>query len=152
MRSVLKPFISHCKGYYARTHSQISRIYSIVQLKHKEELELKKAGNKNYRQAAEVNMQKRLAELDREYTLKEIQREEENSKANELVDDVFEFLKDSGLPSSPNDVSESKAFVVSGFLSVAKFTSKGVWFHIWLIYRLFSQFGATFRKLFLFRL
>lgn len=113
MRNALREFIPLCRGYYSRRHSQVGKIYSIVKLKHKEELDLKKSGDRNYKKTAEINLQKRLAELDREYTLKEQQKEEENNKANELVDDVFEFLKDSGVPSSPNDVNESKAFVVS---------------------------------------
>lgn len=115
MRTALRAFIPQCKGYYARNYSQVGKIYSIVRLRNKEEVELKKAGDKNYKKTAEVNMQKRLGELDREYTLKEKQREEENNKANELVDDVFEFLKDSGVPLSPHDINESKAFVVRSF-------------------------------------
>lgn len=112
MRGILRNIIPVCKGFIGRNKSQFGKIYLAVQLKNAEEIQLKKAGNKNYKQIAEVNMQKRLAELNREYKLKEIQREEEANKANELVDDVFEFLKDSGLPSSPNDVKESKAFMV----------------------------------------
>lgn len=116
MRKALKEFVPFCKGYVARHHSQVGKIYSIVRLKRREEADMKRSGNRNYKKDAEINMQKRLAELDREYTLKEIQREEENNKVNELVDDVFEFLKDNGAPSSPKDVNESKAFVVTYWL------------------------------------
>lgn len=116
VRNSLKGFQALCKGYASRHFSQIGKIYSVVQLKYKEELELKRSGNKQYQQVAELHMQKRLAELNREYTLKESEREDENSKANELVDDVFEFLKDSAAPASQSDVRESEAFMVSTIL------------------------------------
>lgn len=116
IRTPLRGFQAVCKGYAVRKFSQMGKIYAVVQLKYKEELELKRSGNKHYQQTAELHMQKRLAELNREYILKEAEHEDENNKANELVDDVFEFLKDSGLPSNQKDVRESEAFMVSCML------------------------------------
>lgn len=100
-----------CKGYIGRHYSQIGKIYSAVQLKSREEAELKRSGNSKYKQIAELNFQKRLAELNREYKLKETQKEEENNRDNEFVDDLFDFLKGSGQELSPNDESERKAFM-----------------------------------------
>lgn len=111
VRKAVVKFQMLCKGYVARKYSQIGKIYLAVQLKYKEEDELKRAGNKKYQQVAELNFQKRLNDLDREYKLKAAEIEEENNRANEFVDDVFEFLKDSGAPASPTDIKESRAFM-----------------------------------------
>lgn len=149
IRTAVRGFQAYCKGYVARRHSQIGKIYSAVQLKYKEELELKKSGNRQYQQVAELHMQKRLAELNREYTLKETEREDETNKANELVDDVFEFLKDSGLPSNQTDVKESEAFMVRLVLTHSIFItlSLTIFRSCWITKVLQNQVVLATRKL-----
>ncbi|XP_044267931.1 myosin-VIIa-like [Tribolium madens] len=100
------------RGYFVRNKSQFGRIYAIVKQRKVDEQNMKNAGNKNYRIEAETKMQKSLAELNREYTLKLKQQEEEESKAKKLVDDVFEFLQDPNLPATPTDIrKENEAFI-----------------------------------------
>lgn len=88
----------------------MGRIYAIVHKKHEDEKRLRNIGNKNYRHEAEVNMKNNLAKLNREYTLKEVPKEDD--RVNELVDDVFKFLKDSE-SSTSKDIKESEDFMVS---------------------------------------
>lgn len=98
-----------CKGYVTRHKQQWGKIVAIVKLKNQEEKDLKKAGNKNYKHIAESNMQKRLAELNKEYVLKEQEIiEEDNVNAAEIVDNEFDFLN--GFPSTP--VKRNEALMV----------------------------------------
>ncbi|RZB66655.1 myosin-VIIa [Asbolus verrucosus] len=99
------------KGYVIRTNSLFGHIYAIVKQRRVDEQNMKNAGNKNYKLDAEAKMQKSLAELNRQYTLKQKMQEEENDKANKFVEDVFEFLKDPNLPTSPVDIKENEAFL-----------------------------------------
>ena len=90
----------------------MGKIVEIVRYRDVEERQLKKAGNKNYKHEAEVNMQKRLAELNRDYIVKEDAPKPDDTQARELVDVVFNFLKDSDAVTTPTDIEESKAFMV----------------------------------------
>ncbi|KAI4464781.1 myosin vii xv [Holotrichia oblita] len=84
--------------------------YQLVKLRNVEERELKKAGNKNYKHAAEVNMQKRLAEINRAYIVKQKLKPDE-PQPNELVDNLFDFLKDNEVAPSSTDIKESEEFL-----------------------------------------
>ncbi|KAI4464813.1 myosin vii xv [Holotrichia oblita] len=98
------------RGYLARQKKPIGQIYNIVKLRNVEERELKKAGNKNYKHAAEVNMQKRLAEINRAYIVKQKLKPDE-PQPNELVDNLFDFLKDNEVAPSSTDIKESEEFL-----------------------------------------
>ena len=80
------------RGFVSRNKSQFGQIYAIVRQRRLDEENMKNAGNKNYRADAEAKMQKRLAELNREYTLKLKKQEEEDIKAQSLVSNEFSFL------------------------------------------------------------
>lgn len=102
-----------CKGYLVRTSEQIGKIYAAVRNKNNEEKALKMSGNKNYKHVAETNMQKRLAELNREYTventsMKRSTKEEEGKTTDDLIDEMFSFH--SGL--SPVDSVSLKSSVL----------------------------------------
>ncbi|XP_017777144.1 PREDICTED: myosin-VIIa-like [Nicrophorus vespilloides] len=94
------------KGYLVRHKGKLGKIFEAVRLRRVEEKQLKKSGNKNYKQIAEVAMQKRLAELDLEYQLKE--EPNEDLQATQLVDDAFIFLDDSETAKTP---TENKQFL-----------------------------------------
>lgn len=98
------------RGFLGRKKKQMGKIYSIVLKKKEEEIQLKKAGNKNYKHDAEVNMKNRLAELNREYTLKEI-APKDDYEANKLIDDVFNFIKEPGM-TTPTDAKDNEDSVV----------------------------------------
>ncbi|KAK5645798.1 hypothetical protein RI129_004262 [Pyrocoelia pectoralis] len=84
-----------CKGYHVRNHQQWGKIYAIVKLKNQEAAQLRISGNKNYKLLAETSMQKRLAELNKEYTLREeeVRDEEDSLNVDEFVNDEFKFLE-----------------------------------------------------------
>lgn len=110
-RDTIRKFQPFIKGYLVRQKKPVGQIYNIVKLKNIEEQELKKAGNKNYKHVAEVNMQKRLAELNRSYTVKEKSKQDE-AQPNELVDNLFDFLKDNEAPPSAAEIKESEEILV----------------------------------------
>ncbi|KAF5288574.1 hypothetical protein FQA39_LY15353 [Lamprigera yunnana] len=83
-----------CKGYSARHYHQWGKIYAIVKLKTEDEKALKASGKRNYKHIAESNMQRRLAELNKEYELKEEEvNDSESVNAEDFVTDEFRFLE-----------------------------------------------------------
>lgn len=115
-RTVVVKIQALARGYLGRTKKPMGKIYAIVLQRKREETELKKAGNRNYKYDAELNLKNRLAELDREITLKESQvsAQKEDPRADKLVDELFGFLKDSeSAASTPTDSRDSEDFVVS---------------------------------------
>lgn len=107
-KSVVK-LQKYAKGYLARKKKLFGKIYALVKQRKEIEAKLKKEGVKNYKAEAEKRLKASLAELDREYKLKEIQPQE-NDRVNKLVDDVFEFLKDT--EAAPEDKRQSQSFMV----------------------------------------
>ncbi|KAF5273638.1 hypothetical protein FQR65_LT04638 [Abscondita terminalis] len=92
-----------CKGHSVRNYHQYGKIFKIVHDKNLEEVQLKKAGNKNYKYLAETNMKKRLAELDKEYEVKEVEVPEElNINEDDFLDKQFHFLEGVSVQSRNN--------------------------------------------------
>uniref|UniRef100_V5GUR3 Myosin-VIIa n=1 Tax=Anoplophora glabripennis TaxID=217634 RepID=V5GUR3_ANOGL len=81
-----------CRGYLVRHKNQFGLIYSIIKQRKFDEEELRKKGNKNYKVDAERMMQQRLTECNREYVAKLNAIEEENKRAEKVIDEVFDFL------------------------------------------------------------
>lgn len=95
-----------CRGHLARTRSQIGKIYNAIQQRNMDEKVLKQSGNKNYKQLAEQKMKERLAELNREYAIKQKPLEE---PPDDFIADKFKFLE--GLSES-SDSEEAKKLLV----------------------------------------
>lgn len=100
------------RGYVIRNKSQFGQIVKIVQQRRLDEQNMRNAGNKNYRADAERKMQERLAELNREYTLKQKQLEEENNRHQKSVEEMFDFLKEFGTSPTASEITQNAAFVV----------------------------------------
>ncbi|KAB0790860.1 hypothetical protein PPYR_14947 [Photinus pyralis] len=94
MRSCVLELQKFCKGYHVRHHQQWGKIYAAVKLKNEEAVLMKKSGNKNYKRLAEANMQKRLAELDKEYVLveEEVRDDADSLNVDDFVNHEFNFL------------------------------------------------------------
>lgn len=98
IRSCISKFQAYCRGYLVRQtlkeKSQFKkrRLQELLQLRKKEEADLKKAGHKNYKEIAEENYKKRLLELDME--VKDFEPENITDMEDEPpdVDTLFGFL------------------------------------------------------------
>lgn len=112
LRRNMATFGAVAKGYLIRNKSQFGKVYGIVKERRLNEQNLKNSGNKNYRQEAEVKMQKSLEELNCDYKSKLKEQEDESIEAKKYVEGLFDFLKDSSLPTTPTDIKESEAFMV----------------------------------------
>lgn len=79
------------KGFVFRKYQKEKLIWKkkkmleLLVIKQKEENDLKKSGNQDYKKMAEANFNQRINELD-------IGKEEENKNADAVVDEVFNFL------------------------------------------------------------
>lgn len=100
------------KGYIVRnTQHKFGTIVAIVRQRRLDEKKLLAQGVKNYKNQASDAMQQRLNEANKSYIAQMRQQDEDNNKAKKLVDDVFDFLKDSGSASSAADIRESQEFI-----------------------------------------
>lgn len=120
IRSSITKLTVAAKGYLGRNHKLFGQIYGIVKTRRSEESAMKKAGNKNYKLDAETNMQRRLAQLNREYQLKEAELPREDDRA-QIVDNLFGFL-DSQQPPSQVDIRQNQEFMVRIENSIFKMT------------------------------
>lgn len=93
-----------CRGYLVRHKHQFGLIYSIIKQRKSDEERLRKEGNRNYKVDAEKIMQQRLAECNREYVAKLKAIEEENKRAEKVIDEVFDFLP----PNTPSIALENR--------------------------------------------
>ncbi|GLG96071.1 Myosin-VIIa [Gryllus bimaculatus] len=88
-----------CRGYLVRKISKARKehIASLLALKEQEEKELKKAGNTNYKEIAEENYRKRLAELPvddiTQHQTDKVNEEDTNYYHN-MIDQIFDFSED----------------------------------------------------------
>nr|XP_022919052.1 myosin-VIIa-like [Onthophagus taurus] len=105
-RQIITRIQTHSRGYLARQKKPMGKIYGIIVHRRVEEAQLRKAGEKNYKHIAEVNMQKRLAEVDRSYLVKEEDLQENYAKDSEFVANVFKFLD--GSPTGDKNLKEKK--------------------------------------------
>ncbi|XP_019876972.2 myosin-VIIa-like isoform X2 [Aethina tumida] len=107
-RNIIVKLQAIARGYHVRKNSAFGQIYSIVAQRKLDEIELKRAGIKNYRVEAESAMQKRLLDLNRYYDAKLKAEEEERKNMESEVNESFSFL--SQYPSSPIDPSYGMQF------------------------------------------
>ncbi|XP_060517528.1 myosin-VIIa-like isoform X2 [Cylas formicarius] len=91
-----------CKGYLQRTRGQFGKIVGIIAQRRSDEAQLRAKGNKNARHDAETLMKHRLAECNANYAAKLKQQEEEDNRANKIVDNEFAFL-DASIEPSPTE-------------------------------------------------
>lgn len=97
--------------HLTRTKGQFGQIYAAVKQRRVDEKELQKQGVKNYKVEAEARMKAKLAQLNVEYEAKLKEKEDEDNRANRIVDDAFDDIFKDDTISISNKENETREAV-----------------------------------------
>ena len=138
----MKKFIiglqAQCRGYLTRKNlaSKISeksyKMSQLVQMRIQDEHELKKAGNKKWKEEAEERFFIRLGNLNRELKIntEEAAKKKQYSinieEDKKIVDDVFGFLQEPTTPKAPKKPMRTPTFKVSKMISYLEEKSRNL--------------------------
>lgn len=103
---------ARCKGHLTRTKGQFGQIYAAVRQRRVDEKELQKQGVKNYKVEAEARMKAKLAQLNVEYEAKLKEKEDEDNRANRIVDDAFDDIFKDDTISISNKENETREAII----------------------------------------
>lgn len=112
---------AQCRGYLTRKNlkskmsAKAQKMQELLALRNREELELRKAGHKNYREIAEANYLERVANLKKEIQIKQEEPQQKitnghqgyTEEDNKFVEYLFDFIP----PTSPEPEPKHKTAV-----------------------------------------